>query len=91
LLTIIIPFQFESIQLAFGKGTLPFLFESILQDDLVNDLTAENASPSEKFLTNAVEFFEYHCSAASITLHDEPPFAELAELSAIIIPIGIFS
>jgi len=69
------------IKFALGKGTLPFLFESILQDNFVNDLTAENASPSEKFLTNAVEFFEYHCSAAPITLHDEPPFPELVTIS----------
>jgi hypothetical protein len=66
----IIPFQLEFIQLAFGKGTLPFLFEAIFQDNLINDFTAENASPSEKLFTNSVEFFKNHFSTASITLHN---------------------
>jgi len=59
--------------MVFGKGTLRFLFEPILQDDLVNDLAAKNASPSEKFLADAIEFFEDHCSSASIALHHGPP------------------
>jgi len=80
----------EFIQVAVGKGILRFLFEPILQDHLVNDLTAKNASPPEKFLTNAIEFFEYHCSTAPITLHYRPPLFELGGLSAIFIPTVIF-
>jgi len=72
-----IPFQVEFTPLAFGKGTLTFLLESILQDHFVHDLAAENTSPSEKFFTYAIEFFEYHSSATSITLHDRPPFLDL--------------
>jgi len=68
----------EFVQVVFGKGILCFLFEPILQDDFVNDLAAKNASPPEKFLTNAIEFFEYHCSSAPVTLHHAPPLVELA-------------
>jgi hypothetical protein len=63
----------EFIQIVFGKGTLRFLFKSILQNNLVNDFTAENASPSEKFLAKTVEFFEYHYSSTPIALHGRPP------------------
>jgi hypothetical protein len=70
----------EFIQVVFGKGILRFLFEPILQNDLVNDLAAKNAPPPEKFLTNAIEFFEDHCSTAPITLHHGPPPFELGDL-----------
>jgi len=76
LLAIIIPFHVEFTQIAFGKGILPFLFESILHDYLINDLSTENASPSEKFFTNTIEFFEDHCSTTTITLHIRPPILE---------------
>jgi hypothetical protein len=82
----IIPFQVEFTQLASGKGMSPFLFESILQDHFINDLAAENTSPSEKFFANAVKFFEDHCPTASITLHDEPPILKLVKFRAIFIP-----
>jgi hypothetical protein len=78
------------IQIVFGKGILRFLFEPILQDDLVNDLAAKDAPPPEKFLTNAVEFFEYHCSSAPIALHHGPPLFEFGGLSAIFVPVLIF-
>jgi hypothetical protein len=63
----------EFIQLVCRKGILLFLFEPILQDNLVNDFTAENTSPSEKLFTNSVEFFEYHFSSAPMALHGIPP------------------
>jgi hypothetical protein len=64
-----IPFQVEFNELTFRKGILTFLFEPILQNYFIHDLAAENTSPSEKFFTYSIEFFEYHCSAAPITLH----------------------
>jgi hypothetical protein len=72
----IIPFHVEFTQIGFRRGILSFLFESILHDHLINDLAAENASPSEKFFTNAVEFFEDHGSTTTMTLHIRPPILE---------------
>jgi len=68
------------MEIVFGKGILRFLFEPILQDDLVNDLAAKNASPPEKFLTNAIEFFEDHCPSTPKALHRRPPLFELVSL-----------
>jgi len=76
----------EFVELALGKRILTFLIESILQDHLIHDLATENASPSEKFFTYSIEFFEYHCSAASVTLHHRPPLYDLPALSAIFVP-----
>jgi hypothetical protein len=69
----------EFTELAFRKGILTFLLESILQDHFVHNLAAENASPSEKFFTYPIEFFEYHCSAASIALHNKPPSLDIRD------------
>jgi len=66
----IIPFQLEFIQLAFGKGALPFLFEAILQNHVINDFATKDAPPSEEFFTNTVKFLKNHFSTASITLHN---------------------
>jgi hypothetical protein len=84
-------FRIECTPFAFGKGTLTFLFESILQDHFIHDLAAENTSPSEKFFAYSIEFFEYHRSAASITLHVRPPFLDLIEGLAIFVPKISFS
>ncbi len=81
----------EFAELALGKGILTFLLESILQDHLIHDLATENASPSEKLFTYSIEFLEYHCSAAPITLHYGPPFVGLPDLSAIFIPKDRFT
>jgi hypothetical protein len=45
------------------------LAESILQDDLVNNLSAKDTSPPEKFLSDSVEFFINHCPLATVTFH----------------------
>jgi hypothetical protein len=81
-----IPFQVEFTQSVFWKGTLAFLPESVLHDHLINDLATENAPPSEKLFANTVEFFENHCSATSVTLHNRPPFLEFAKVKAIFVP-----
>jgi hypothetical protein len=51
------------------EGDLPFLFNPILEDDLVNDLPAKNASPSGEFLTDSVKFLKYHYTTTSMTSH----------------------
>jgi len=48
---------------------LTSLSASVLQDDTVNDLPAKNASPSEKILVLAVEFFVSHRASAAVTFH----------------------
>jgi hypothetical protein len=47
------------------------LLESILQDHLVNDLSAKDASPSEKFFGHPIEFFEDHDPAATMAFHNK--------------------
>jgi hypothetical protein len=81
----------EFVQSVCRKGMLLLLFEPILQDNLIHDLAAENASPSEKLFAYSVEFFENHCSAAPIALHDGPPLLNLGGLLAIFVPIMIFN
>jgi hypothetical protein len=58
------------------KGISSSLLKSILKDHLVNDLSAKNASPSEKFFTDTIEFFENHASSTTMTLHNKPPIVE---------------
>jgi hypothetical protein len=60
-----------------GKGILSLFFKSILKYHLVNDLSAEDASPSEKFFTYTVEFFVDHDSTTTMTLHNRPPIIKL--------------
>jgi hypothetical protein len=55
------------------KRISSLLIESILQDHLVNDLSTEDASPSEKLFTNTIEFFEDHGSPTTMTFHNKPP------------------
>jgi hypothetical protein len=47
----------------------PPLFDAIFKNDLVNDLSTKDASPSEKFFAYAVEFFEDHDPTATFALH----------------------
>jgi len=56
------------------------MLESILQDHLVNDLSTKDASPSEKFFTYTIEFFEDHDPTTTMTLHNKPPIFELYEI-----------
>jgi hypothetical protein len=51
------------------KGDLPVLFKPILEDDLVNNLSAKDASPPGELLTDSVEFLKNHHAAASMTSH----------------------
>jgi len=46
-----------------------FFPDSILQNHLVNNITAVDASPAEKGFVRAVEFFVRHHATASGTLH----------------------
>jgi len=87
LLVIKIPFQVEFTQSVFWKGNLPFLFESILHNYLVNDLAAKNAPPAEKLFANPVEFLKNHFSTTSAALHIRPPIFKLCKLLAIFVPI----
>jgi hypothetical protein len=52
-----------------GKGNLSLLIKPILQNHLVNNLSTEDAPPSKKFIAVAIEFFEDHDAAASMTFH----------------------
>jgi hypothetical protein len=52
------------------KDISPLLPKSIFKDHLVNDLTAQNATPSKKFFTRPIEFFEDHNPTTTMTLHD---------------------
>jgi hypothetical protein len=81
-----IPFQVKFTQSAFWKGILAFLLDSILHDHLINDLTTENAPPSEKFFADTVEFLENHCPTATAALHIRPPFLEFVSIAAIFVP-----
>jgi hypothetical protein len=81
-----IPFQVEFTQSVFWKGMLPFLLESVLHDHLINDLTTENAPPSEKLFADTIKFLENHCPTTSVALHNRPPFLEFGTLRAIFIP-----
>ena len=49
---------------------LLYAFESIFQNDLVNNLSADNAAPSKEMLTISVEFLIDHYSITSMTPHD---------------------
>jgi hypothetical protein len=52
-----------------GQGISPLLLMPIFQDQLVNDLSAEDASPSKKFFTYTVELLIDHNPATSMTFH----------------------
>jgi hypothetical protein len=52
-----------------GKGNSSLLIKPIVQNHLVNNLSTEDAPPSKKFIAVAIEFFEDHDSAASMTFH----------------------
>jgi hypothetical protein len=53
---------------------------SVLQDDRVNDLSAEDASPPEEILTIPVKFFVGHHPAAFLTTHFRSPLTNVIEL-----------
>jgi hypothetical protein len=55
------------------KGVSTFPSGSILQNDLVYNFAAEDASPAEEFLSNAVKLLVNHCPVASVTFHGNPP------------------
>jgi len=65
-----ISFQEKFIPLPW-KEISSILLESILQDHLVNDLSAKDASPSEKFFGHPIEFFEDHDPAATMAFHNK--------------------
>jgi len=54
-------------KLLFGGPVL--LPNTVLQNDVINDLTAVDASPSEKIAIGTIEPFEGHDAAAPETLH----------------------
>ena len=49
---------------------LSVLLIPIPQDNLVNDFTADNTSPSEKVSILAIEFFVIHEAIASMAFHN---------------------
>ena len=46
---------------------------SILQDDLVNDLSADNASPPKIIFGPTIELFKSHRTSATVTFHKNIP------------------
>jgi hypothetical protein len=48
---------------------LPFLAGAVLENDLIDDLSAQHAPPPVKLLTGTIELFKDHCPTASMTLH----------------------
>src|SRR4030043_1463720 len=59
--------DFPNHPLLYRRST--FLSESTDQNDLVNDLSTNNASPSKKILSRTIESFIRHEAPASITPH----------------------
>jgi len=51
------------------SSLLYFLRDSILQNDLIDDLSAKNASPAKELLLRTVKFFKDHNPAAPMTPH----------------------
>jgi hypothetical protein len=47
----------------------PFITEPVFQDDLVNNIAAEDASPAEELIANAVKLLENHRTPALMTFH----------------------
>ena len=56
---------------------------SILQDHTINNLSAKDASPSEKLSIGTVEFFVDHNALTPVALHRILPNSEVAELSLV--------
>ena len=46
----------------------------VFKNDLVDDLAAQNASPSEELLAGAIELFKDHDPTATMTLHNSLPY-----------------
>jgi len=60
---------------------------SILEDDGVNNLTAENTSPPEKFFTVPIEFFVVHNPTAFVTFHFfSLLYLKFSDFTAIFVP-----
>jgi hypothetical protein len=55
------------------RKKLPPLFHPIFQNHLINDLSAEDASPPEEFFRIGVEFLIVHLAATTSAFHDRPP------------------
>ena len=68
------------------KGDLPFLFKPVLEDDLVNDLAAKNATPSGELLTDSVKLLKYHHAATSMTSHNSLQNSNCVNLKANFVP-----
>jgi hypothetical protein len=51
------------------RDQLTFLLGSVFQDDLINDLSANNTSPSEVFVGAIKELLIGHQSTASVASH----------------------
>jgi hypothetical protein len=56
------------IEIARTDGSA-FLREPVFHNDLVEDFSAGDATPSEKMLADPVELLENHHSAATMALH----------------------
>jgi len=55
----------------FPKIWLTFLSGSVLQDDFVNDLPTDNASPPEIIFGLAIELFIRHQTATTVANHKD--------------------
>jgi hypothetical protein len=53
-----------------GKGISTFLFQPILKDHLINDLSTKDTSPSEKFFADTIKFFVNHITTTSMAFHN---------------------
>ena len=70
---------------------LPLLV-SILEDDGVNNLTAKDASPAEKFFTVPVELFVIHHPTTFLTFHFRTLlFLKFIDFTAISVPRNEYS
>ena len=52
----------------------------VFKNNLVDDLAAQNASPSEELLAGAIELFKDHDPTATMTLHNKPPIQNFLKL-----------
>lgn len=51
-----------------------FLAESVFENNLINDLPAEEATPAIKIFRNTKKFLENHKPSTPITFHFLPPW-----------------
>jgi hypothetical protein len=71
------------------KGGLSATHKAIFKDHLVDDLSADHASPSKKMLTISIKFFINHCSPTPHAFHGISLHVEMGFNSDFLLPLTI--